>query len=163
MSICSPSSILGKRLSISNPSSCVYEAFYGTPGQEWASNFAIGGGSVSHAADGDGAAASTGSGASAGEPTVSTPAESTGRESASSGGPIAGAPDATTVTVWRSANRHGAATVFVEAEHACRQLVAYANEEVEAAFARLPAGTTLPVRMEPVAGRGDGWRVTAIP
>ncbi|MFC6726111.1 hypothetical protein ACFQE1_17415, partial [Halobium palmae] len=64
---------------------------------------------------------------------------------------------------WRSMTRHGTVTVFVEAEHTCRHLVDFASEEAEALLDGLPTGATLPIEMERVAGRGDGWRVTGIP
>jgi hypothetical protein len=53
--------------------------------------------------------------------------------------------------------------VFVEGDHACRHLVDYASEECRALFEGLPEGATLPVEMERVAGRCDGWRVTGLP
>jgi hypothetical protein len=86
-------------------------------------------------------------------------------------GGVGGAEDGTTVTVWRSADDsghgpgrgHGSVTVFVEGDHACRHLVDYASEECRALLEGLPEGATLPVEMERVAGRCDGWRVTGLP
>ena len=101
-------------------------------------------------------------GGDAGEP---TPDAAVGVPGETAEGDAESGRDGTTVTVWRSAayGGHDTVTVFVEDGCACRHLVDYASEECRTLLEGLPEGATLPVEMEPVAGRGDGWRVTAVP
>ncbi|MFC4358097.1 hypothetical protein ACFO0N_09070 [Halobium salinum] len=109
---------------------------------------------MSHAVNGDG---------DPGVPPAPSGAAARSTASDTSAPDAAETADAATVTVWRSTAGHDSVTVFLERKHACRQLVDYATEELRRLLVGLPTGTTLTVRMEPVVGRGDGWRVTGVP
>jgi hypothetical protein len=65
------------------------------------------------------------------------------------------------VTVTRPMNHHGTMTVEVAETNDVRHVVEFAPE-VEAVFADLPRGTTLPVEMQQLPSRGSCWRVTAV-
>lgn len=56
-------------------------------------------------------------------------------------------------------NDHGAMTVRVESDKEVRQVVECKSDELRKTLERLPAGTTLPLEMESVGGRGNAWRV----
>lgn len=71
-----------------------------------------------------------------------------------------GADGTAIVTVWYPMNDHDALTVFLPEKRAFRQVVAYGSPDVRSLFRRLPAGATLTVAMERLAGRGDCWRLT---
>lgn len=59
-------------------------------------------------------------------------------------------------------NDHGAMTVRVESENEVRQVVECNSDEVRKTLERLPAGTTLPLRMESVGTRGNAWRAVEL-
>ncbi|SFR69302.1 hypothetical protein [Halogeometricum limi] len=59
-------------------------------------------------------------------------------------------------------NDHGAMTVLVESTNEVRQLVSFEDASVEEALSRLPAGASVPLKMEGVGGRGNAWHVAEI-
>ncbi|MFC6825329.1 hypothetical protein [Halopelagius fulvigenes] len=59
-------------------------------------------------------------------------------------------------------NDHGAMTVRVESENEVRQVVECESAEVRKTLERLPAGTTLPLKMESVGMRGNAWRAVEL-
>jgi hypothetical protein len=65
------------------------------------------------------------------------------------------------VTIRRSVNEYGTMTVEAHDSNQYRQVVAFAAD-LRAVFADLPAGTTVPVRMERLHTRGNCWRVTSV-
>jgi hypothetical protein len=67
-----------------------------------------------------------------------------------------------TVRIEWPMNDHGAMTVRVEGLNEVRQLVEFADASVEETMAKLPAGASVPVRMESLGTRGNVWRVTAL-
>lgn len=68
--------------------------------------------------------------------------------------------ETTTVRIEWPMNDHGAMTVRIEGSNEVRQLVEFEDESVEETMARLPAGASVPVRMESLGMRGNAWRVT---
>jgi hypothetical protein len=79
--------------------------------------------------------------------------------------PPATNPTQTETTVVRiewPMNDHGAMTVRVEGSNEVRQLVEFAGESVEETMAKLPAGASVPVRMESLGTRGNVWCVTGL-
>lgn len=70
--------------------------------------------------------------------------------------------ETTTVHIEWPMNDHGAMTVRVEGSNEVRQLVEFADGNVEGTMAKLPAGASLPVRMESLGTRGNAWRVTGL-
>lgn len=59
-------------------------------------------------------------------------------------------------------NDHGAITGRVESENQVRQIVEYESADVKEALAGLPAGATIPLKMESVGMRGNAWRVVGL-
>ncbi|SDQ36697.1 hypothetical protein [Halopelagius longus] len=59
-------------------------------------------------------------------------------------------------------NDHGAMTVRVESDSEVRQVVECESDEVRETLERLPAGTTLPLKMESVGMRGNAWRAVEL-
>lgn len=66
------------------------------------------------------------------------------------------------VSITRSMNDHSSMTVEVVGTNATRNIVEYANQELKQTLAALPVGATLPLKLEPIAGRANVWRATGI-
>ncbi|WP_101298147.1 hypothetical protein [Halegenticoccus soli] len=67
-----------------------------------------------------------------------------------------------TVRVVRPMNDHGAMTVEVEERNATRHVVEYATPELESTLRALPAGTSIPLVLEPLGVRANAWRAVEI-
>lgn len=59
-------------------------------------------------------------------------------------------------------NDHGAMTVVVEGPNEVRQLVDFGDDSLEETLSKLPAGATVPLRMESLETRGNAWRATEL-
>ncbi|MDS0299013.1 hypothetical protein NDI76_09670 [Halogeometricum sp. S1BR25-6] len=70
--------------------------------------------------------------------------------------------ETTTARIEWPMNDHSAMTVRVEASNEVRQLVEYESEAVRRTLSRLPAGATVPLKMESLGSRGNAWRVTEL-
>lgn len=62
------------------------------------------------------------------------------------------------VRVRRRMNDHETMTVEVAETNETRHLVEYDSAALREALSVLPVGTRIPLRMDPVAGRGSVWR-----
>lgn len=70
--------------------------------------------------------------------------------------------ETTTARIEWPMNDHDAMTVRVEESNEVRHLVEFEDEDVAETLAKLPAGATVPLRMESLETRGNVWRVTGL-
>lgn len=70
--------------------------------------------------------------------------------------------DVETVRIIREMNDHQTMTVEVVDSNATRYLVEYGSTDLEQTLTALPAGTTVPLELEPVGARSNVWRAVGL-